>query len=121
MGYESKVIVVNHSNIGLGGNKISYAEQIMHIDMCKMGDNEFYKLFSTPIDYTLFVDSANEARDTDQYGDKMCYAHLKEVIDYLEKRINAGDNYRRLPILLGMLKSIDESKWDEIQVVHFGY
>ena len=43
------------------------------------------------------------------------------VTNALKELIDSGETYRRLPLLLGMLKGIDTSQWNDIQVVHYGY
>ena len=121
MGYESRIFIVDRTECKHNdGTSWIYAEKIADIKMCKMY-NGFTDLFDKKIDYTLFIDDGNNDTQTDCYGDIMTYTDCRTVIDYLEKLIADGENYRRLTILLGLLKGIDESQWDEIQVVHYGH
>lgn len=121
MGYESRVFVVNRNEIKRkDGMSYIWGEKIADVKMSCMYDG-FTDLFDKEVDYELYIDNEDESTKTDKYGAIMTYTDCKTVIDYLEKLIANGENYRRLTVLLGLLKGIDESQWDEIQVVHYGY
>lgn len=119
MGYESRIFVVDRREYKHGdGTSYVYAEKIADIKMACMYDG-FTKLFDKKVDYDLYIDNGDEATQTDMYGEIMTYTDCKTVINYLENLISK--DYRRLPLLLGLLKGIDESQWDNIQIVHYGY
>lgn len=121
MGYESRVFIVNRNEIKHGNGKgYICAEKIADIKMASMC-NGFTDLFDEKIDYELYIDNGDEATQTDKYGEVMTYTDCKTVIDYLEKLIADGEDYRRLTMLLGLLKGINEEQWNDIQVVHYGY
>lgn len=121
MGYESRIFIVNRNVIKFKDESINvYAEKIADIKMACMG-NGFKDIFDKMIDYELYIDSTNEATQTDMYDEIMTYTDCKTVIDYLENLIASGENYRRLTVLLGLLKGFNEEQWDDIQVVHYGY
>lgn len=121
MGYESRVFIVDRNEIEHGDDTTYvYAEKIVDIKMGCMYDG-FTNLFNKKIDYDLYVDNGDEATQTDKYGKTMTYTNCKTVIVYLEKLIANGENYRRLTMLLGLLKGINEEQWNDIQVVHYGY
>lgn len=121
MGYESRIFVVNKETITHGdGTAFVYAEKIADVKMSCMYDG-FTDLFDKKVDYELYIDNADESTQTDKYGDVMTYTDCETVIDYLENLIAEGENYRRLTVLLGLLKGINEKQWDDIQVVHYGY
>ena len=121
MSYESRIFVVERNEIeNRDGTSYVYAEKIADVKMCSMY-NGFKNIFDKEVDYELYIDSGEESTSTDMYGDKMKYTDVQTVIDYLEKLIDRGETYRRLPLLLGMLKGIDTSQWNDIQVVHYGY
>ena len=121
MGYESRIFIVNRNEINYNnGTPYVWAEKIADIKMSCMYDG-FTDLFDKEIDYELYINNGDEKTQTDKYGDIMTYTDCKTVIDYLEKLIADGEDYRRLGLLLGLLKGIDESQWNEIQVVHYGY
>lgn len=120
MGYESRVLVVDRNEYDINGTHYVHAEKIADIKMSKMYDG-FTDLFDKKVDYELYIDNANEATQTDKYGDVMTYTDCRTVIDYLENLIANGETYRRLTVLLGLLKGFNESQWNDIQVVHYGY
>lgn len=121
MGYESRVFVVDRREIETYDNTLYvYAEKIADVKMSRMYDG-FNTLFDKEIDYELYIDDGDEPTKTDKYGDVMTYTDCKTVIDFLEKLIADGENYRRLTVLLGLIKGFNEDEWDNIQVVHYGY
>jgi hypothetical protein len=120
MSYESRIFVVNRTEIDRGTNVYVWGEKIADIKMSSM-ENGFSELFTNEIDYELYVDNSDEPTQTDKYGAVMTYTDLNTVIDYLEEEIANGDNYRRLTVLLGLLRGFDETQWNELQVVHYGY
>lgn len=121
MSYESRIFVVNRNeNTNSDGTSWIYAEKIADIKMGAMYQG-FISLFDKEIDYELYIDSGEEPTSTDMYGRKMKYTNIKTVIDFLEKLIADGEDYRRLFLLLGLLKGINENQWNEIQIVHYGY
>lgn len=120
MGYESRVFVVNRSEIEEKNGIYVWGQKIADIKMSSMYDG-FTDLFDKKIDYELYIDNGDKATQTDKYGKTMTYTNCKTVIAYLENLIADGKNYRRLTMLLGLLKGIDETQWDDIQIVHYGY
>lgn len=120
MSYESRIFVVNRTEVNNVTSVYVWGEKIADIKMGSM-ENGFSELFTNKIDYELYVDNADEPTRTDKYGAVMTYTDRNTVIDYLEEQIANGDNYRRLTVLLGLLKGFDEAQWDELQVVHYGY
>lgn len=121
MSYESRIIIVNRNVIERrDGTLWVYGDQIASIDMSCMCQG-FVELFKNEIDYELYIDDGNESTNKDCYGKVMTYTDCKTVIKYLKKLIANGHNYRRLTMLLGLLKGINEDQWEDIQVVHYGY
>ncbi len=118
MSYESRIFIINRTeHINSNGTIWIHAEKIVDLKMCQMdSDMNFRNIFTQNIDYPIVVDG--ETTFSDKYGEPMKYSNVKTVINYLEQ---IPDNYRRISILLGILQNIDESKWDNIQIVHYGY
>ena len=120
MAYESRVYVVNvhrHPEIKCA----IYAETIAVVNMCKMDYNSgWHNLFTTDIDYKLFKDDGNTEFDTDSYGQHMKSCPVEKVIEWLETQMQR-DNYRRLPVLHGLLSGFTQDAWPNIEVVHYGY
>lgn len=121
MGYESRIFIIDRNERTTPkGDKWVYGEKIAMVNMCKMGyDSGFHELFTKPIDYKIFTDGETET-DEDCYGEHLKSATVQTVIDWLEKEIET-DDYRRLPVLLGLLKGFQTDRWSELQVVHYGY
>ena len=118
MGYESKIIIVDRHDNG----HFVFAEKLAEINMSKMGyGNGWREMFVNPVDYKLFINSCDEDTDEDCYGEHLKSTNVQTVIAWLESEIHKGNKYRRLPILLSLLKGFDESQWEQLQVVHYGY
>ena len=126
MAYESRIFIVNRKKRTvwnpLLGKDVDwvYGENIADIKMSAMHNEEFYALFDKEIDYKLFIDNPDKDTDEDYYGEHLKYASVDTVVRWLEKEITHNE-YRRLPVLLGLLKGFDQKRWDELQVVHYGY
>ena len=128
MGYESKIIFVDKHEYSSGS---IYGQEIATWDMCKMGWYEFkgksFKdIFTIPIDFDLDLNGevfGEEAR-IDAYGEHCKYTTVDNVINWLECYVEKV-NYRRAELLLAFLyiikKQIDDGKWNQICVVHYGY
>lgn len=116
MGYESRVYLVEvHRSLDY-----VYGEQIAEVRMCQMNDRNWLNLFTRPIDYKLYMDDGNTEFDTDFYGDHLTACPITDVIAYLEKKMKV-DPYRRLGLLYGLLTGIEPKKWENLELVHFGY
>ena len=120
MAYESRIFIVDRKENKFKDSTYVYADKIADVKMACMTDG-FIDLFDKKVDYELYVDNGDESTQADKYGETMTYTDCKTVIDYLENLIADGEDYRRLPVLLGLLKGINEEQWDNIQVVHYGY
>lgn len=122
MGYESRLFIMNRNECKRKSGKIwVYAEKLAVIDMSCMGHNNGWKeLFTEEIDYKIFTDGENE-EDTDDYGEHLKSGKIENIIRWLEEQIDNGNNYRRLKPLLGFLKEFNAERWDELQIVHYGY
>lgn len=117
MGYESRVLIVNVHRYY--EDKEPIAETIADVKMSKMGlASGWHELFNNYIDFEVCVDG--ELTREDKYGEALSECDRDELIAWLEKQIE-HDDYRRLPLLLGLIKGIDTNKWEEIHIVHYGY
>lgn len=120
MGYESRLYVVNRCKASDWGDYV-FAERIAVFNMCCVGWNPD-KIFTEPIDFMLGRDNDGNGEPiyNDKYGKRCHMASVSTVIKAIEK-LEEADHYRRFKPLLGFLKSLDESEWDDLRVVHFGY
>lgn len=114
MGYESRLYIVETRK---GSN---FAQKIATINMSQMGGNGWRGLFDKPFGHELYADDGNTVLTEDKYGEKLTYAEIDSVIEWLE---NEGKEmkYRRITPLLGLLKGFDRSQWSDLKIVHFGY
>ena len=117
MGYESRLYVVNRvENVWTGG---LWGDKLAVFNMSCVGWNPD-KIFTEPIDFVLMYDDDGNPVYDDKYGKRCHMASVSTVIEAIE-RLEETDHYRRFKPLLGFLKSLDESEWDDLRVVHFGY
>ena len=116
MAYESKVYIVEVNR----HSSFIYAELIAEVRLSNMGNNGWRELFTTDIDYKLYMDDGNTQFDTDRYGEHLKSCSVSKVVEWLEKEMQHS-NYRRLPILYGLLKGFLPEQWKNLEVVHYGY
>ena len=117
MGYESRLYVVNRvENVWTGG---LWGDKLAVFNMSCVGWNPD-KIFTTPIDFNIGYDKNGEPIYNDMYGKRCGMASVSDVISTIEA-LEEREHYRRFKPLLGFLKSFDESEWDDLRVVHFGY
>ena len=130
MSYESKVLVINRSEIP---NLCVSGQELARFDLACMGydkfnGKEFPELFSTPIDFNLYVNHSDEVVDDSFYRED-CYGKhcnftrdIDEVIAWLEES-QRHEPYRRAEMLLNFLKlfKYQVGQFDDICLVHYGY
>lgn len=125
MGYESRIYVVKKSTIldtFYNGSKKRYAELIASVNMCKCIG--LLDIFKNETDCFIYADDGNTQIIEDSYDDPLKETDVKTVVDWLNAEIAHGNDYRRLPVLLGVLKPFaDKEVWDDggIVVLHYGY
>lgn len=129
MGYESRLFVVNKTDMELDAYmgsdlalkvKYRWAERLATFNMCCLG-NECYPLWSgEATDCTFCDEGGNEYITKDRYGKPLTENTVKDTIDVLTKAYKAYP-YRRLLPVIAYLKFIDESEWDNVVVLHYGY
>ena len=126
MGYESRLYIISKRK------ESNFGDVVAMMDMCKMGDNDFFDLFTYPIDFDAYHDDGNTPIKEDSYGNICSYAYLKDVLEWLEpyyKRLKRADGkygvYRRIRPLYKFLKSFNNPQWvnnnNDILVLHYGY
>lgn len=123
--YESKIIIANahreqdtkSENYG----KVYHAETVIEFNLGCMGyGNGWRELFTTEIDFDLFIEDMDTPTRTDKYGKIMKESNLETVIEWLEAWSDVK-TYRCTPPFLAALKAIDPGCWDELHIVHYGY
>lgn len=126
MGYESKIYIVEKTNCFCSEeNGMKYARVLAMFDVSK-----FYELadwFSNKpaTKHYIYADDGDTEIIEDRYGDTLKEASVKEVIDKLERIIEAENriDYRRIFPLLAALKAFEShsEQWGDIAVLHYGY
>ena len=114
MGYESKIIVVERTEVW---NGTVVGETIAEFNLCVVNCN-FADIFTEPIDLNLYMDGNPTMSDC--YGRHCCMADVDDVVKALEKMSEEID-YRRFAPVIGLLKGFEQNKWDTLKVVHYGY
>lgn len=131
MGYDSRIIVVDRSEVEpYEGKKVVFGDEIFQFNLRGMGSDEvggklFYDIFTNEIDFPLYFvpytedGASDEELRKDRYGKVCKWATLDEVISWLTV---AEVDYRRAKTLLEVLKGIkrNEDEYDNLVVVHFG-
>lgn len=113
MGYESKLIIVEHIE------GCEYGQTIAEFDLCKLGDFPIKELFPNIFEGYIYID--DEQRTTDFYGDELRYTtNLRELANYLEAS-NEKEPYRRLMPCVSLLRGFTKSEWNTLKVIHFGH
>lgn len=132
MGYESKVFVIERSEIvPLNGMKpYVLGIEIARFDLCKMGydmvdGRMFPSIFDVPIDFMLYnpVEDVVETQE-DCYGEHCGMTSVECVIEWLEKAPEDMRTYRRAALFLDFLYALREREHEydgEIVLVHYGY
>lgn len=120
MGYESRLYIVDRRELKWNGELIQiYGNEIARFDMgCVVWNPD--NIFTTPIDFPIEYDKNDEEVYDDMYGKRCGMTSVSAVISAIEA-LEEREHYRRFKPLLGFLKSLDESEWDDLRVVHFGY
>lgn len=129
MGYESKLIVGLRNHFNHTKHR-DYCQDIMTLNLSKMGDSRFsnfsHELFDKKIDFDLYREDGNTVYEKDDCGDICHYTSLNRVIEALEDISKSQPYYRRADLALKALKAFKDKDWTvkgsaELVVVHFGY
>lgn len=123
MGYESRIYIVDKTDIKGLTTKKKYAQLIARFDMGVLTPLA-YKFQNMPkTDCYVYADDGNTQIIEDKYGEELTEASIAEVIAVLEKEVENGENYRRIFPLLATLKTLNEHKdqWKDLAVLHYGY
>lgn len=130
MGYESKIYICNR----ISNTEYIYNKVIAAVDMYKMGyDIGWPDLFNKKLDGDFFGFDYDNPRNQDcentelldAYSEPIMYANIDTVKEWVNNRIENGDDYRLLFVLKAVLDSFDKTRWEsdraKLIVVHYGY
>ena len=114
MGYESRLYVIQKSDVGMEEEK-KWCEVIATFDLCKVNIN-FRKYPETD----SYFYEGNEKIVEDCYGEPLRELTIKEAIQEVENAATR-DEYRRWKPILGLLKGFNEEEWSDLRVLHYGH
>ena len=122
MGYESKLYIVEKSNIkeNVNGKELYWAQVIAMFDLCKTYAVSDKMCKAKDTDCFIYADDGNTEIVTDCYGDTLKEMTIKEAIQILEEAAEHKD-YRRYTPCIALLQGFDESKWQNVVVLHYGH
>lgn len=117
MGYESKLIIVDIST--LEDNGLNWASKIAEIDLCKAGiPSEFFR---EKAGCFIYADDGNTRIETDRCGDPLTVcSDVPKFITWMKNQ-QKDEYYRRWPMAIALLESINEGDWANIKVLHYGH
>ena len=116
MGYESKLYVVDKHDWKWCDEK--WGEVIASFDLCCVPIN--FSQYPTT-DCYIIADDGNTKITEDQYGSPLKEVPVKDMINMIEKEIEADEDYRRYQPCLNLLKGFDLSRWENLVVLHYGH
>lgn len=117
MGYESKIYVVDKSDMIYDG--VKYSQVIASFDMCCYPDLK--NIFKNQSDCGFCYDDGSAFITQDRYGETLKECSISALIDFLQNQIDKGEKYRRIKPLLALLKGFDESEWENLVCLHYGH
>ncbi len=122
MGYESRLYVVEKGIIKrkVEGKEYVWGEKIAMFNLCKVYAVSDKMCNAKDTDCFIYEDDGNTKIVTDCYGNALKEMTIEEAIQILEE-VAEKDNYRRYAPCLALLKGFDESQWQNLAVLHYGY
>lgn len=117
MGYESKLYIVEKSDVGTREDGMKWAEVIATFDLCKVPDIDFRKY--PPTKHYIYEGDDDIIKDC--YGEPLRELTVGEAITEIELAMEDVPNYRRWLPCLGLLKGFNEAEWNSLAVLHFGH
>lgn len=125
MGYESKFFAVKEYKFPTKG--YHHSQIIAMIDVCKIAaSKEFYDLFDTEANFTLWLPGCDENGDEvmmekheDSYGEPIKYCSDKKKVIKAIHRMIAEEDYWRFPPLLKFFEMFEDI--DDVMICHYGY
>lgn len=122
MGYESRLYVVDKSNLYDPNINMVYGEIIAMFNLSKVNSvaSEFSRYPDT--DTYIYADDGNTRILEDKYGKKLKEISIDDAIKIIEKAVEENHwSYRRWKPILGLLKGFKKEEWSSLVVLHYGY
>ena len=123
MGYESKLYVVEKSNIKFPSEEKRYCMVIAMFDLCKFYPLSMLLNQYPDTDCYFYADDGDTQVLEDKYGSPLKEIPIDDVVEILECDLDNGSEYRRIYPLLAMLKDLQNNnhRWGELVILHYGY
>lgn len=122
MAYESKILIVNKSDIKGYDESVKdflWCEEIASIKLCRIDDDILAKIKEYPdSDCYIWVDGEPTAYD--KYGDRLTEIPLPDAIKIFGYA-SAVYNYRRYEPCASLLRGFNSQEWGGLVVLHYGY
>lgn len=120
MGYEHKLIIVDHYEYPLDYSGNSWAEVISILNLCKAGIpvSEFFRKSKCYI----YLDGDGHTQVTrDMYGDQLTECvDVPAFLDWLKSQY-AEHKYRRYAVAIDLIEACRKQQWKNLKVLHYGY
>lgn len=120
MGYESKLIVVDKTDIFNSELNMRFGERIATFDLGNVPSEARDVRDYPDTDAYFYADDGDTQVTKDAYGQPLKEIPVPDMIQILE-RAAVSENYRRYAPCIQMLKGFDLSQWKNIVVLHFGH
>lgn len=123
MGYESRFYIVEKGSCirkEVDGKKYVWAEIVATFNMGKIYSVSDIVRNYKPTDCFICDEGTELVRDL--YGDPLKEISINDLIRIIGSAIETDDgDYRRYKPLMGFLISINQSQWDNLVALHYGY
>lgn len=120
MGYESRLYVVEKSNSRMDDRV--WAEVIATFNLSKAGLDLLAIRQFPDTDCYIYEDTSDYKIVEDAYGKPLKEIPISDMIKIIQKEAEKDQyHYRRWKPCLALLEGFDESQWDNIKVLHYGY
>lgn len=120
MGYESKLYVVNKTTSKNFADTHFYAQKLAMYDLSKTGEETIFKQFPAT-DCYIYADDGNTEVLKDRYGEPLREIPINATIKLLEDLETKYPGYRRWSPCIALLRGFDQTQWDNLVVLHYGY
>ena len=120
MGYESKLIVIDKTDIFNNDLHMIFSMRIATFDLCNVPSIARDVRNYPNTNAYFYADDGNTRVTEDLYGEPLKEVPVPDMIKILEKAAIC-DSYRRYAPCIQMLRGFDLSQWGNIVVLHFGH
>lgn len=119
MSYESRLYVVNKSNLEhtVGDRKMVWGEVVAVFNLCQVPEVAYAFRNAGATDVYFYGPDGEVV--SDDYGEPLSELPLEEAARVIEEA-SKKNNYRRYNPCLQMLRGFNRDQWGELVVLHYG-